>query len=63
MSQTYASQIAIVLALILPKLGVTIGDEAITTMVSGVIIAGGVLITLIRRYQAGGINIFGARTN
>lgn len=61
LSQTYIATIALILAQVLPKFGITIGSEELTTTLSTLItIIGGIWI-MVRRYQAGGINIFGAR--
>lgn len=62
MSQTYVSQIVIVLALVLPRLGLSVGSDELTSLVQGLAVAGGVLWTLWRRYQAGGLTIVGSRT-
>lgn len=50
-----------VLSSLLPKLGVEVGGEALTTTLSVLLTIGGALWALVRRYQAGGVSIVGAR--
>lgn len=61
MSQTYLAQIVMVLALVLPKIGVALPSDQLTTVVQGIVIVGGVFWTLYRRYQAGDITVAGTR--
>lgn len=61
MSQTYVAVLVMVLAQILPKLGVDLGNDAITTTVSVLATIGGALWALIRRYKAGGVSVLGRR--
>lgn len=61
-SQTYLAVVISVLAAVLPKLGVTIGSEELTTAVSVILTVLGGLWALIRRYQAGGVTVAGIRT-
>lgn len=61
MSQTFLSVFVMVLANVLPKIGVSIGDEALTTTVSVLVTIGAALWALVRRYQAGGVNLIGKR--
>ena len=60
-SQTYASVIIMVLAQVLPKLGVQIGNDAISTTVYTVISIGAGVYALYRRYKAGGVTAVGTR--
>ena len=60
-SQTYLAVIVTVLGAILPKLGVSIGSEELTTTVSVLVTLGGAICILVRRYKAGNINILGLR--
>lgn len=60
-SQTYIGIIVSVLASILPRFGVTIGSEELTTTISVIIMIAGAVWALFRRYQAGGVNVFGVR--
>lgn len=62
MSQTYISVIIMVLAQVLPHIGVTLGSDALTTTVTTLVTLGAAVWALIRRYQAGGINAAGIRT-
>lgn len=61
MSQTYIAQIVIVLALILPKIGVNLGNDELTALAQGAVILGGIVWTLVRRYQVGDITAAGIR--
>ncbi len=61
MSQTYLAVLVMVLAQILPKIGVNLGNDALTTTVSVLVTVGGALWALVRRYQAGGVTVFGSR--
>lgn len=60
-SQTFLAVFVMVLSNVLPKLGVTVGDEALTTTVSVLLTVGAALWALVRRYQAGGVNMVGKR--
>lgn len=60
-SQTYASVIVLLLAQVLPKLGVVIGTEELTTTVATVVTIVSGLWIAIRRYQAGDVSSFGFR--
>ena len=61
MSQTYVSIIVMLLATILPKVGITLGNDALTTTIQTLLVLGGGLWVLVRRYQAGGVTVFGSR--
>jgi predicted membrane channel-forming protein YqfA (hemolysin III family) len=61
MSQTYISIVVMVLASILPRIGISLGNEELTTFVSVVLTIGAGIWALIRRYQAGGIKVSGVR--
>ncbi len=60
-STTYATVLVMVLSEILPKLGITLGNDELTTTVQVLATIGGGLYLLVKRYQAGGINILGLR--
>lgn len=60
-SQTYASVIVIVLAQLLPKLGVEIGSDQLTTTITTILTIVGALWVLIRRHRAGDVTLFGRR--
>ena len=61
MSQTYIAVIISVLGSILPKLGISIGSDELTTTISVIVTIAGALWALIRRYQAGGVTTLGTR--
>lgn len=59
MSTTYISVLVIFLAQLLPKLGITVGTDELTTTVTTIVtLASGVWI-LIRRYQKGDVTLAG----
>ncbi len=61
MSQTYLAVIVMVLSNVLPKLGVEIGSDALTTTLSVILTVGAALWALVRRHQAGGVSVVGVR--
>lgn len=61
MSQTFLAVLVMVLAQVLPALGVEIGSDQITTTVTVLATIGAALWALVRRYQAGGVSIVGKR--
>jgi uncharacterized membrane protein len=61
MSQTYAAAVVVVLAQLLPLLGIEVSTEALTTTLSTIItIVAGVVI-MYRRLTKGDISAFGVR--
>lgn len=60
-SQTYIAVIVMVLAQILPHLGVTIANDSLTTTISTIVTLAGAVWALVRRYKAGGVNVVGLR--
>ncbi len=60
-STTYVATIVSVLSVLLPKLGITVGSEELTSTIQTLIVLGSGIWVLIRRYQKGGINIAGVR--
>lgn len=58
-SPTYVSGIVLVLAQVLPLIGVTIGSEELTTFVSTLVSIISGLIILVRRHGKGDITIAG----
>jgi len=60
-STTYAAQIVIALSLILPRFGVSLGNDELNAMVEGLAIFGSIIWTLYQRYKAGGITMAGVR--
>jgi hypothetical protein len=61
MSQTYIAVIVSVIGSVLPKLGVEIGSEALTTTLSVLVTIGGAIWAMVGRYRAGGITKLGFR--
>ncbi len=53
MSQIYLSALVGLLAVILPKFGVTIGNEELTSTIQAIVVAITTVWTLVRRYQLG----------
>lgn len=61
MSQTYIAIVVMVLSQLLPKWGIVLESEALTTTVSTVALLLGAVWALYRRYRAGGISTLGLR--
>lgn len=61
MSQTYIAIFVTLVAPLLPKLGLVIGNDELTTTITTVLAVGAAIWGFIRRYQAGGISIAGIR--
>jgi len=62
MSQTYLGIITSLIGVyVLPKLGIDVDNGALGTTIQTLVIIGGALWALIRRYQAGGITVAGTR--
>jgi hypothetical protein len=61
MSTTYVSVIVMVLGAVLPRIGVTLGNEELTTFVSVLATVLGGLWIMYKRYRAGGITVAGVR--
>ena len=61
MSNEYISAVVIVLVTILPKFGIQIGSDELTSWIqAGVTVVSGVII-MIKRFQRGDIGILGNR--
>lgn len=60
-SQTYIAVIVNVLVILLPKLGVTIGSEELTTTIQVILGIGTAIWILVRRYKQGGVTMAGVR--
>lgn len=58
-SSTYLSSVIAILAIILPKLGLEIGTDALTTTVSTLVAIGGMLWGLYQRYLRGDVTPLG----
>lgn len=61
MSTTYIGIYVMVLSEVLPKLGITIGSEELTTFLSVLSTIGGALLSLYGRYRLGGVSTLGRR--
>ena len=58
-SPTYISALVIILGVILPRVGVTVGSEDLTTLITaGLTLIAGIVI-LYRKYKEGNVNILG----
>lgn len=61
MSQTYLGIIVMILSVFLPKLGITIGSDELTTTVTVITTIIGALWAFYGRYRLGGVNFAGLR--
>ncbi len=61
MSQTYIGIIVMVLSTLLPKLGLNLGSDELTTTATTLLTIAGALWAFWGRYRAGGITLFGMR--
>lgn len=61
MSQTIISVLVIVLGTILPKIGVTLGNDTLTGFASTLVVIGAAVWVWIRRVRAGGVTFAGVR--
>lgn len=61
MSQTIISVFVIVASEFLPRIGINIGNEALTTTIQTLAVIGAALWIWFRRHQAGDINIVGVK--
>lgn len=61
MSQTYVSAIVAILATLLPKLGVQVGSEELTSIISAVVVVVSGIWIIVRRYKKGDIKLSGRR--
>lgn len=61
MSLTYTSIIVAVLASVLPKAGIMIGTDELTTTISVLVTIAAGITALYGRYRAGGISALGFR--
>lgn len=61
MSNTYAAAVVVVLAQLLPLLGIQVSTEALTTTISTIITLVAGVVIMYRRYSKGDISAFGAR--
>lgn len=61
MSQTVISVVIMLLAEILPKIGIVVGSEQLTTTTSTLIVVISGIWVWVRRWQQGDVKWFGAR--
>lgn len=61
MSQIYVSAVVAILAQVLPHLGVQVGSDELTTLVSNIVTVGAALWVIIRRVKQGDITALGVR--
>lgn len=61
MSQVYVGILVSVVASLLPKLGVNIGNDALTTTITTLVTLGGAFWALLARYRMGGVTLAGIR--
>lgn len=61
MSQTYLAVVVMLLAELLPNIGVSVGSDALTTTVSTIVAIGSAVWAMWARYRAGGITKLGFR--
>lgn len=61
MSQTFVSVYVIILANLLPRLGLNLGNDELTTTVQVLLTIGGAIWIAVRRKQAGGVTVVGKR--
>ena len=61
MSQTIISTIIIILSTLLPKIGVEVGNDALTTTITTLVTLGAAAWIWIRRYQQRDIKVSGVR--
>ena len=60
-SQTYIAVAVMVLAKVLPQLGIVSSTDSLTTTITTLIAIGAGVWALIRRYQGGGVTLAGIR--
>ena len=61
MSQIYTSALIAILAQVLPHIGVTIGNDELTSFISTGVTIVAALWVMIRRVKQGDIGVFGGR--
>lgn len=62
-STTYVAVIVNILSMLLPKIGVTIGTEQLTSTLQVLVAIGSGLWVLIQRHKQGDITVAGVRKN
>lgn len=58
-SKTYVSAIVAILATLLPRVGVEIGSEELTSLISAIVVVVSGLVIIYRRYMKGDITLVG----
>lgn len=61
MSSQYISALVIILATLLPKFGIQVGSDELTSFLQAVITVVGGVVIMYKRYKQGGINILGRK--
>ena len=61
MSTTIVSMIIVILGTLLPKFGIEVGSEALTTTVSTILVVGAAIWAWIRRVNQGDVTPLGKR--
>ena len=62
-STTYLAVIVNILSVLLPKVGITVGTEELTTTIQTIVAIFTGLWIMIQRYKRGDINVAGVKTN
>lgn len=62
-SKEYIAVIVNVLAFLLPKMGIIIGSDSLTTTVTTIATLASGIYLLYKRYTRGGVNLLGFREN
>jgi len=61
MSSQYISALVLVLVAVLPKIGLTVGSEELTSWIqAGITLVGGIII-MVKRFKRGDITVLGTR--
>jgi len=61
MSPSYTSAIVAILATLLPRVGVEIGSEELTSLISAIVVVVSGLVIIYRRYTKGDITLLGGK--
>lgn len=60
-SSQYLSAIVIILVSVLPKFGVQVGSDELTSWLQAALTVAGGIIIMIKRFKQGGISVLGVR--
>jgi hypothetical protein len=61
MSPSYTSAVVAILATLLPRVGVEIGSEELTSLISAIVVVVSGLVIIYRRYMKGDITLLGGK--